>query len=157
MRTGNEPTTARSPLRLRLVLAVFGALASAAAAIGFGVRGQVGFVAVFAVTAAVACVNAAVVIVRIRQGPRFQPGPDIPPYEPVRSPVPVRQPRPLRLGTRKHVYLGLMALCLALFVLSWAVIDQYSQTAAVVMSAVALVIPPFAVIIANAGSGSSRR
>jgi hypothetical protein len=51
----------------------------------------------------------------------------------------------------------LMAVCLGLFILSWAVVRLYSVTAAIVMSAVALVIPPIAVIIANAGDESSRR
>ena len=157
MRTGNEPMTARSPLRLRLGLAIFGAVASAAAAIVSGVFGYSGFAAVFAVVAAVACLNAAVVGIRIRQGPRFQPGPDVPPYEPVRPPRPARQPHPLQLATRKHIYLALMGVCLALIVLAWTVIDRYSGTAAVAMSAAALFIPPFAVIVANAGSSAGRR
>lgn len=152
MRTGDEPATARSPLRLRLGLAVFGAVASAAAAIVFGVLGYAVFSAGFAVVAAVACLNAAVVVVRIRQGPRFQPGPDVPPYEPVRPARPARQPHPLRLATREHIYLALMGVCLTLIVVAWTVIYRYSGTAAVAMSAAALFIPPIAVIIANADS-----
>ena len=57
----------------------------------------------------------------------------------------------------KRLYLMLMAVCIGLFVLSWAVLDRYSVTAAVIVSAVALVIPPFAVIIANAASATDRR
>jgi len=57
----------------------------------------------------------------------------------------------------KRVYLVLMAVCIGLFVLSWAVLDRYSVTAAVIVSAVALVIPPFAVIIANVASAVDRR
>jgi hypothetical protein len=57
----------------------------------------------------------------------------------------------------KRVYLALMTVCIGLFVLSWAVLDRYSRTAAIVVSAVALVIPPFAVIIANAASAADRR
>ena len=57
----------------------------------------------------------------------------------------------------KRVYLALMAVCIGLFVLSWAVLDRYSMTAAIVVSAVALVIPPFAVIIANVGGAADRR
>jgi hypothetical protein len=57
----------------------------------------------------------------------------------------------------KRLYLVLMTICIGLFVISWAVVDRYSQTAAIVISAVALVIPPFAVIIANAASASDRR
>ena len=64
-------------------------------------------------------------------------------------------PRPSR--TDKRWYFGLMATCIGLFVLSWAVIDRYSTLAAVIVSAVALVIPPFAVIVANVASASDRR
>jgi hypothetical protein len=59
--------------------------------------------------------------------------------------------RPLRLSTRKRYYFIMMGTCLLLFVLAWALIWRYSITAAVVMSAVALCIPPFATIIANSG------
>ena len=64
-------------------------------------------------------------------------------------------PQPSRRDRR--FYLVLMAVCIGLFVLSWAVLDRYSVTAAVIVSAVALVIPPFAVIIANAASAADRR
>jgi hypothetical protein len=57
----------------------------------------------------------------------------------------------------KRLYFVLMGVCVGLFVLSWAVLDRYSVTAAIVVSAVALVIPPFAVIIANAASATDRR
>ena len=43
----------------------------------------------------------------------------------------------------------MMGTCLTLFVLAWAVVRFYSTGAAVVMSMVALVIPPFAAIIAD--------
>jgi len=45
----------------------------------------------------------------------------------------------------------MMGACLLLIVLAWTLIWRYSVTAAVVMSAVALVIPPFAAIVANSG------
>ncbi len=61
-----------------------------------------------------------------------------------------RNGRPLRPRTRRRAYFVMMGVCLLLFVLSWSLIDRYSVTAAVVMSAVALVIPPFAAIVANA-------
>lgn len=64
-------------------------------------------------------------------------------------------PQPSRRDRR--LYLVLMAVCVGLFVLSWAVLDRYSTTAAIVVSAVALVIPPFAVIIANVASATDRR
>jgi hypothetical protein len=64
-------------------------------------------------------------------------------------------PQPSRRD--KRWYFALMATCIGLFVLSWAVIDRYSALAAVIVSAVALVIPPFAVIIANVASATDRR
>jgi uncharacterized membrane protein len=64
-------------------------------------------------------------------------------------------PQPSRRD--KRVYLVLMTVCIGLFVLSWAVLDRYSTIAAIAVSAVALVIPPFAVIIANVTGAADRR
>lgn len=82
-RTGYEPTQARSPLRLRLGLAVFGLLSGIAAAVGFAVYDQPGWAAACAAIAALAAADCALVIHRIRQGAHFQPGRDVPPYRPV--------------------------------------------------------------------------
>ena len=57
----------------------------------------------------------------------------------------------------KRLYFVLMTVCIGPFVLFWAVLDRYSATAAVVVSVVALAIPPFAAIIANAASAADRR
>lgn len=57
----------------------------------------------------------------------------------------------------RRFYFVLMTICIGLFVLAWAVVDRYSTVAAIVMSAVALVIPPFAAIVANAASAIDRR
>jgi hypothetical protein len=57
----------------------------------------------------------------------------------------------------KRLYLVLMTICIGLFVISWAVLNRYSTLAAVIVSAVALVIPPFAAIIANVASATHRR
>ena len=59
--------------------------------------------------------------------------------------------------TRNRGYFLLMGVCLTLFILSWAVIRLYSVLAAVVITVVAMVIPPIAVFVANAGYESSRR
>jgi hypothetical protein len=64
-------------------------------------------------------------------------------------------PQPSRAD--KRWYFALMTICIGLFVLAWAVIDRYSVLASVIVSAVALVIPPFAVIIANVASATDRR
>ena len=55
------------------------------------------------------------------------------------------------LVRRKRVYLIMMGVCVLLIVLAWTLIWRFSIIAAVVMSAVALVIPPLAAIVANAG------
>lgn len=57
----------------------------------------------------------------------------------------------------KRIYFALMGTCLVLIILAWVVIYHYSILAAVIMSAVALVIPPFAAIIANRASAVDRR
>lgn len=64
---------------------------------------------------------------------------------------PPRQERPAGLAQRKRAYLVMMGVCLLLIVLAWTLIWRYSITAAVIMSAVALVIPPVAAMVANAG------
>ena len=57
----------------------------------------------------------------------------------------------LGLKTRKRAYLVMMGVCVLLIVLAWTLIWRFSITAAVAMSAVALVIPPLAAVIANSG------
>lgn len=85
-RTGYEPTQARSPLRLRLGLAVCGVVWGIAAAVGFALVAQPGWAALCALIAVVAAVDTAVVVHRMHQGPHYQPGRDVPPYRPVERP-----------------------------------------------------------------------
>ena len=59
--------------------------------------------------------------------------------------------------TRNRVYLLLMAGCITVVILSWTVIRLFSVTAAVVLSVAVMLVPPIAVIIANAGDETSRR
>lgn len=56
-----------------------------------------------------------------------------------------------RLRRRIRWYLLLMGCCLTLIVLAWNVVRFFSVTAAVVMSGVAALLPPVAVIVANKG------
>ena len=55
---------------------------------------------------------------------------------------------------RKKSYFWLMGTCIALIVLAWNVVRLFSVPAAVAMSAVAMVIPPIAVIVGNRGHGA---
>ena len=52
-------------------------------------------------------------------------------------------------ATRKRLYFAIMGLCLVLIVLAWNVVRLFSTTAAVVMSAVAAVLPPIAAVVGN--------
>ncbi|WP_036488683.1 DUF3099 domain-containing protein [Nocardioides sp. Iso805N] len=61
----------------------------------------------------------------------------------------VRRAQSERLRRRRRWYVALMGTCVALIVLAWNVVRLWSTTAAVVMSVVAAVLPPIAVIIAN--------
>ncbi len=58
---------------------------------------------------------------------------------------------------RNRVYFVLMGTCLLLVVCAWTFVRLFSVTAAVVMSLVAMVIPPIAVIYVNAGDEWGRR
>ena len=73
------------------------------------------------------------------------------PFEP-----PPRPGRPLGLETRQRTYLAMMGGVVLLIVLSWTLIWRFSLLAAIIMSAVALVVPPVAAIIANAGPENRR-
>lgn len=68
-----------------------------------------------------------------------------------RPPRGARQPRLFGLVPRERAYLIMMGACLLLIILAWTVVFRYSTVAAVAMSAVALIIPPVAAIIGNAG------
>jgi hypothetical protein len=50
---------------------------------------------------------------------------------------------------RHRLYFVMMGSCVGLFVLAWSLVRLWSVTAAVVMCVVAMVIPPFAAIVAN--------
>jgi hypothetical protein len=51
--------------------------------------------------------------------------------------------------TRRRAYFALMGACVGLITIAWLVVRLVSVTAAVVMSVIAMLIPPIAVVIAN--------
>jgi multisubunit Na+/H+ antiporter MnhG subunit len=59
--------------------------------------------------------------------------------------------------TRNRLYFALMGVCIGAVILSWTVIRLFSVTAAIVISVAVMIIPPIAVMIANAGDETSRR
>ena len=56
--------------------------------------------------------------------------------------------------SRKKIYVLLMGTCILLILLAWNVVRFWSTPAAVVMSVIAALIPPIAVILGNSGSGA---
>jgi Family of unknown function (DUF6343)/Protein of unknown function (DUF3099) len=157
IRSGDEPSHARSPLRLRLWLTVVGIANAVAGVILFALLGSVPLVIAFAVLGVVALINFAIVVRHLRQGAHYQPGRAVPPYRPVEEPAPAREPHLLTpVRTRRRRYVIMMGFCLLLIILAWGWIRFYSVTAAAVMSLVAALIPPFAAIITNADSPITR-
>jgi hypothetical protein len=153
VRSGDEPVHARSPLRMRLALALTGLANGLAGVILFALLGSQPLTWAFAALCVIALINVVVVVHRIRQGPHYQPGPGIPPYRPLPSDQPPQLPHaPATPRTRHRRYLVMMGLCITLLILAWGWIRLYSVAAAVAMSAVAAIIPPFAAVVSNVDS-----
>jgi hypothetical protein len=157
MRTGDEPSHARSPLRARLALAGFGLVFALIAAGVLAGMGHTGVALAFVAAAVLAVVDIAVVVVHLRQGPHYQPGPGVPPYRPVPE---ERRPAPHRArasaSTRQRRYLLLMGTCLGLLLVSWVFVRLISVPAAVVLTLIAMVIPPLAALIGNVSPFETR-
>lgn len=85
MRTGSEPTTARSALRMRFWLSVWGEVWTVAGTVGFALAGHPGWALACGVLWLLVTADLAFIVRHIRQGPHYQPGRDVPPYEPPRS------------------------------------------------------------------------
>ncbi|MFF8190366.1 DUF6343 family protein [Streptomyces bobili] len=82
MRTGSEPVTARSALRMRLWLSVWGLLWAIFGTIAFTLVGRPGWAVACGVLWLVITVDVSMILKHLRQGPHYQPGPGIPPYRP---------------------------------------------------------------------------
>jgi len=150
IRSGDEPMHARSPLRMRLVMALIGLVSAIGGVVFFAYEKAPGFVVACAAFGAIALADIVIVTRHIRQGPHWQPGRNIPPYRPVDEPDDWPAPRgPLSLRTREQIYGAMMGVCLLLIITAWSVVRLFSIGAAVAMSAIAAVIPPFAVMVAN--------
>ncbi|WP_329115770.1 DUF6343 family protein [Streptomyces sp. NBC_01465] len=85
MRTGSEPTTARSPLRMRFWLSIWGLIWAIGGTVAFTAAGRPGWAAACGALTAVIAVDLTMIVHHIHQGPHYQPGRDIPPYEPDRG------------------------------------------------------------------------
>ncbi|MGW0607128.1 DUF6343 family protein [Streptomyces sp. NPDC002644] len=79
-RSGDEPVHARSALRLRLWLSLWGVAASVAGMVLFALGGHPGWALICGAALVVVLIDLAMVVRHLRQGPHYQPGPDIPPY-----------------------------------------------------------------------------
>lgn len=82
MRTGSEPATARSALRARLWLSVWGVAWAIFGTVVFVLVGRPGWAAACGVLWLVATADMTMILRHIRQGPHYQPGRDVPPYRP---------------------------------------------------------------------------
>ncbi|MEV7079191.1 DUF6343 family protein [Streptomyces sp. NPDC093516] len=87
MRTGSEPRTARSALRARFWLSLWGLVWAVVGTVAFTLAGRPGWAVASGVLLLVVTIDLVVVLRHIRQGPHYQPGPDIPPYRPVDDPL----------------------------------------------------------------------
>ncbi|OLZ68110.1 hypothetical protein AV521_21615 [Streptomyces sp. IMTB 2501] len=92
MRTGSEPATARSALRARFWLSMWGLVWSVFGTAAFALVGRPGWAAACAVLWLVATVDMVMILRHIRQGPHYQPGRDVPPYRPPESGPPFPGP-----------------------------------------------------------------
>ncbi|WP_220127641.1 DUF6343 family protein [Streptomyces sp. NBRC 110611] len=82
IRSGNEPLHARSPLRMRCGLTLWGLLWAVAGTFTFILTGRPWWAVGCTALAVLAAINLVMVVWHIRQGPHYQPGRDVPPYEP---------------------------------------------------------------------------
>lgn len=80
LRSGNEPITARSALRLRFWLSVWGMIWAVGGTVAFVLLDRPGWAIACGVLFLVAATDMAMIVRHIRQGPHYQPGPDVPPY-----------------------------------------------------------------------------
>ncbi|MHC5262334.1 DUF6343 family protein [Streptomyces sp. UC4497] len=80
VRTGDEPVTARSPLRLRLGLALFGLVWTVFGAVAFLLAHRPWWALACGILWLVTTVDLFMILRHIRQGPHYQPGRDVPPY-----------------------------------------------------------------------------
>ncbi|MGW0532742.1 DUF6343 family protein [Streptomyces sp. NPDC003032] len=85
-RTGSEPATARSPLRMRFWFSVWGLVWAAFGTAAFALTGRTAWAVACGVLLLVVAADLAWVVHRMRQGPHYQPGRDVPPYDPPGSP-----------------------------------------------------------------------
>ncbi|MFI7497130.1 DUF6343 family protein [Streptomyces sp. NPDC049687] len=88
MRTGSEPTTARSALRMRLWLSLWGFAWAVFGTAAFALAGRTGWAVACGVLWLVVTADLTMVLRHLRQGPHYQPGRDIPPYRPPEHPHP---------------------------------------------------------------------
>ncbi|MGW5654791.1 DUF6343 family protein [Streptomyces humi] len=100
MRTGSEPTTARSALRARLWLSLWGVAWAIFGTVVFVLVGRPGWAIACGVLWLVATVDMTMILRHMRQGPHYQPGRDVPPYRPADTPQPGTRPTPFRRPPR---------------------------------------------------------
>ncbi|WP_225831393.1 DUF6343 family protein [Streptomyces sp. NK08204] len=104
MRTGSEPATARSALRARFWLSLWGLAWAICGTVVFALVGRPGWAMAFGVLLLVVVTDLIMIIRHIRQGPHYQPGPDVPPYWPPDTHPPRRPPEGGQPGPQQPPY-----------------------------------------------------
>ncbi|MFF5568657.1 DUF6343 family protein [Streptomyces sp. NPDC012623] len=93
-RTGSEPVTARSALRMRFWLSVWGLICTGVGTVAFALAGRPWWALACAVLLLIVVTDLFVILRRMRQGPRFQPDRGIGPRPPGHGPaVPLEEDR----------------------------------------------------------------
>ncbi|MFI5974468.1 DUF6343 family protein [Streptomyces sp. NPDC051452] len=93
MRTGSEPATARSALRARFWLSLWGVLWAIFGMAAFSLTGRAGWAVACGVLWLVATADMVMILRHLRQGPHYQPGRNVPPYSPPDDRPPFRGPQ----------------------------------------------------------------
>ncbi|MFJ8789601.1 DUF6343 family protein [Streptomyces sp. NPDC102462] len=101
MRTGSEPATARSALRARFWLSVWGVAWAIFGTAVFALVGRTGWAIACGLLWLVASIDLVMIVRHIRQGPHYQPGRDVPPYAPPTNPPFYRRPSQRRPWYRR--------------------------------------------------------
>ncbi|HLK43891.1 MAG TPA: DUF6343 family protein [Thermoleophilia bacterium] len=153
IRSGDEPMHARSPLRLRLVLAAFGLACAIAGVVLFAILGSVGFIVLFAVIGAIAVVDTAIIVRHIREGEDFQPGPEVRPHRPdLPSTAEESAVAPVGAHVRHRRYTAAAVAALFVIVNAWTWVWMLSFVWAWVLSLLAAALILGGVIASSADS-----
>lgn len=153
VRSGDEPMHARSPLRLRLILAALGLACAIAGVVLFALLGSPRFVALFAVIGAITVVDIAIIVRHMREGEGFQPGPEVRPHRPdLPSTAEESAVPPVAAHVRHRRYAAAAIAALFVIINAWTWVWTLSMVWAWILSLFAAVVLLVGVIASSADS-----